>query len=248
MSVNVALHEGIHALACLALGADLSVYTALSVECAGGSVAASKIVAGSAPLANLVIGAFVYWLLRRSVNAADEVWYMGWLFMLVNWLAGAGYLLFSGVAGVGDIAVVIEGGEPGWLWRGLTLLVGALLYLGLIAVALHLFGARVGGTADERISRSQKMATWSYVGIVLAVLLASLFHPLGFASLPVIAGLAGALFGQSPLLWMMQWFRAKAFPKSSGEPLQIPPNRLLLIAGIIVTLIYGVGLGRGIYF
>jgi hypothetical protein len=92
------------------------------------------------------------------------------------------------------------------------------------------------------------MAFWSYIGIIIPVLLASLFHPAGFTSLPAIAGMAAALLGQSPLLWMMQWFSAKSFPKSSGHPLQIPPNRLLLIAGLIVTVIYGVGLGRGIYF
>ena len=248
MSLNVAIHEGIHALACLAVGADLSVYTALSVECSGGTTAGSKFVSLSAPLANLIIGAAVYWLLRRSTGASDEVWYTGWLFMLVNWLAGAGYLLFSGVAGVGDIAAVLEGWQPAWLWRGLTLLGGAVLYLGVIAVALRLFGTRVGGTDDERISRAQKLAVWSYVGVVIPVVLASLFHPAGFTGLPAVAGMAAAVLGQSPLLWMMQWFRAKSFPKRNGVPLQIRPNGAIPAAAIIVAFLYGVGWGRGIFF
>lgn len=152
------------------------------------------------------------------------------------------------MAGVGDVATVIEGLEPAWLWRGLVLLVGAALYLGLIAVALHLFGTRVGGTTDERIGRAQKLAVWSYVGIVIPVVLASLLHPEGFTGLPAIAGMAAAFLGQSPLLWMMQWFRASTFAKRDGDPLQIRANRAIPLAAIIVALLYGVGLGRGIFF
>ncbi len=168
--------------------------------------------------------------------------------MLVNLLAGAGYLLFSSVAGVGDITVFLDGWQPAWLWRGLALLLGAALFLGLIAVALRLFGTRIGGTDDERIGRAQKLGTWSYVGVVIPVVLASLFHPAGFTGLPAVAGMAGALLGQSPLLWMMQWFRAKSFPKRDGPPLQIRSNRAMTTAAVIVALLYGVGLGRGIFF
>lgn len=248
MSLNVAVHEAVHALACPLVGGDLQVYTALSVECAGGSNAASKIVSGSAPFFNLLIGAALYFYLRGRPSLSDTSWYTSWLLMLANFLSGAGYFIFSGVAGVGDMAAVIAGWQPPLLWRGLLFLIGALLFIGLIALSLRVFGTRVGGTTDEQIGRASRLAIWSYIGFLLPVILAALFNPDGLGGLPAVAGLAAVIFGQSPLLWMMQWFRAKTFPKLPGDPLQIRPSWALIAAAILVVVLYGIILGRGIYF
>jgi hypothetical protein len=44
--------------------------------------------------------------------------------MMMNWFYGAGYFIFSGLSNVGDWAVVINGWDPNWLWRGLMPIVG----------------------------------------------------------------------------------------------------------------------------
>jgi hypothetical protein len=248
MSLNVAVHEAVHALACPLVGGELQVYTALSVECAGVSGVAGKIVSGSAPFFNLLIGAALYFYLRGQPSLSDTPWFATWLLMLANFLSGAGYFIFSGVAGVGDMAVVIAGWQPTLLWRGLLFLVGALMFIGLIALSLRVFGLRVGGTADEQIGRASRLAFWAYIGFLLPVVLAALFNPDGLGGLPAVAGLAAVLFGQSPLLWMMQWFRAETFTKLPGDPLQIRPSWVLIAVAFLVVALYGIVLGRGIYF
>jgi hypothetical protein len=248
MSLNVALHEAVHAVACPLVGGDLQIYTALAVDCVGVTGAAGRFVAGSAPLINLVIGFALYAYLRREARLAGNAWYGVWLFMLASWLSGAGYLLFSGVANVGDMAAVIEGWSPPWLWRGLLLVVGAGAFMWVIALALRVFGTRVGGTRDEQFGRASRMAIFSYVGFILPIALAALFHPAGLNSLPVLAGLAAVLFGQSPLLWMMQWFRAAIFVKLPGEPLVVRSSPSIIVAAVVVVALYAFVLGRGITF
>lgn len=247
-AINVGFHESVHSIACALTGGEVEGLSALAAYCDLVGESTRRTVAFSAPLVNLIIGTGLYLFLRRRPAPAGMGWYFLWLLMLMNWLAGSGYFLFSGVAGVGDMAVVIDGLEPGWVWRGLMLVVGLVLYAGAIWLALKLFGHYVGGTADEQIGRASRMAVWAYVGAVLAVLVASLFNTEGLLSLPVTAGLAGVVFGLSPLLWMMQWFRARTFEKRAGEPLSIPRSWPVVAGAVVALLVYGVWLGHGLTF
>ena len=111
-SLNVAFHEGVHALTCLAVGSHLQEYSALYVSCDSPTVLQGKMVAGSAPLYNLLAGVLLWVILRNSRRQASELQFFLWLFMLMNWFWGAGYLIFSGIANVGDFAVVISGWQP----------------------------------------------------------------------------------------------------------------------------------------
>ncbi len=115
-------------------------------------------------------------------------------------LYGLGYVMFSGVAGIGDIANVISGWEPVWLWRVLTTLVGSLMFMGCFWLALREFGKMVGGEPDEQIGRANKLSILSYVASLLVVL-AGLFNTFGFLSLPVMAGLWLLIQGGDPALW-----------------------------------------------
>jgi len=67
---------------------------------------------------------------------ASETQFFLWLFMLMNWCYGAGYLIFSGIANVGDWAVVIHGWEPIWLLRILMIVVGTLIFMFFVRLAL----------------------------------------------------------------------------------------------------------------
>jgi hypothetical protein len=125
--------------------------------------------------------------------------------MLMNWLYGAGYWMFSGIANVGDWAVVIEGWEPHWLLRVGMAVFGALVYMLFVWLALRLFGRMVGGDGSEQIGRANKLGLISYVTSVVVVLLAGLFSPYGPLGLPAVAGFAAAAGSLSPLVWMMRW-------------------------------------------
>ena len=248
ISFNVASHEGVHALACLAVGGDLQEYSALYESCDSSTVAQGKIVAGSAPTYNLIAGALFWIILRNSRRQASETQFFLWLLMLMNWFYGAGYFIFSGIANVGDWAVVINGWEPSWLWRVLMTIVGTLFFVFFVRLGLQEFGKIAGGDADEQIRRANKLCILSYVTSFVVILMAGFFCPYGLLSLPVTAGLFAVAGALSPFLWMMRWFRTKGFAKLDKEPLEIHRKWLWLVAAVIVVFTYVFILGRTLYF
>ena len=245
--LNVAFHEGVHALACLAVGSHLQEYSALYVECYSPTEPQAKIVAGSAPTFNLIAGLLLWIILRNSRKQASETQFFLWLFMLINWCYGAGYLMFSGIANVGDWAVVIKGWEPNWLWRVLMTIAGALFFMLFVRLALGEFGRMVGGDSDEQIRSANKLWILSYITSFVVILIAGFFCPFGVLSLPVTAGLFAVIVPLSPLLWMSRWFQTTTFVKLVKEPLEIQRKWQWLATAAIVVFTYAFILGRTIY-
>jgi hypothetical protein len=248
ISLTVGFHEGIHALTCLAVGGRLLEYSALYESCDSATIFQRKMVAGSAPTFNLLAGVLLWIILQRSRKQAPQTWFFLWLFMLMNWFYGAGYFIFSGIANVGDWAVVISGWEPGWLWRAIMALAGTLLFVFFVRLGLQDFGNMVGGEPDEQIQRANKLFILSYLTSFVVVLSAGFFCPYGLSSLPVTAGLAAVLGALSPFLWMVRWFRTKRSVKLDKEPLEIQRKWQWLATGAIVVFTYVFVLGRTLYF
>ncbi len=247
VSLTIGLHEGVHALTCVLVGGDLQELSALHVVCEAGG-AQAKLVAGSASIANLLLGVVSLAMLRGTGDERRERQFFWWLFMLTNWLYGAGYWMFSGIGNIGDWATVIAGWQPHWLWRLLMTLVGVGSYLFLVWFALHELGKIIGGEGDEQIGRAVRLGLLAYVTAAAVVLLAGLLNPYGLASVPVLAGLLAVLGGLSPLLWMMQWFRARGFAKRAKAPLVIRRQGAWIVAAVAALVVYGVVLGRTVYF
>ncbi|GJM42649.1 MAG: hypothetical protein DHS20C20_29310 [Ardenticatenaceae bacterium] len=248
ISLTIAIHEGFHALACIAVGGNLLEYSALHVQCSVLPTAPDKFVAGSAAIGNILLGLAILAYLRSNSPKTSELKFFLWLFMLMNWMNGAGYLMFSGIANVADWAEVIQSWEPPWLWRTVLTVVGTGLYTLFVWLALAELGKIIGGTEEEQISRAVKLGLISYATAVFVVLGAGFFSPFGMSSLAVVAGLIGIVAGMSPLLWMMQWFRAKMFVKLQGQALAIQRQWRWIIVSVVVVLVYVVILGRTIYF
>lgn len=250
VSLTIAFHEGIHALTCVIFGGDLQEYSALHVSCdrLAMPIWQSKMISGSASVANLIMGGVFLILLRRSRHQSSERQFFFWLFMSVNWFNGAGYWAFSGVANVGDWANVIVGWEPHLLWRILMTVVGFGSFMYFVWVALKELGKIIGGSPDEQIGRASKLGLISYATAGGVVLLAGIFHPAGMGSLAVVAGLMAVLGGLSPLAWMAQWFRSKSFVKLEKRPLEIHRQWSWIAAAGIAVFVYAFILGRTIYF
>jgi hypothetical protein len=248
ISLTVAFHEGVHALACISVGGELLEYSALYESCDSPTDWQAKIVAGSAPTFNLIAGVLLWIILRNSRKRASETQFFLWLFMLMNWFYGAGYLILSGIANIGDWAVVIKGWEPSWLWRVLMTTVGILLFMFFVRLGLREFSKMVGGDADEQIRRANKLWILSYVTSFVVVLMAGFFCPYGFLSLPVTAGISAVLGALSPFLFMTRWFRTKTFVKLVKEPLEIHRKWQWLLMAFIVVFVYVFILGRTLYF
>ena len=244
-----AIHEGVHALTCLGVGGELQEFSAMHVLCDYDTVWQAKIISGLAAVVNIILGTLLLLILRRSHNRSSETQFFLWLFMLMNWLLGAGYWMFSGIANVGDWATVIDGWEPSWLWRLAMAVVGTAVYMGFVWLSLHELGKIIGGhDGKEQIGRATKLGIISYVTVVLVTLAAALFNPYGMTGLPAIAALLLALGGMSPLLWMMQWFRAKSFVKVEKAPLAITRQWAWVVMAVVVIFVDAVILGRTIYF
>ena len=248
ISVTVAFHEGVHALTCVAVGGDLLEYSALYESCDSPTRLDAKIVAGSAPTFNLLAGVLLWIILRHLRKQSSEIRFFFWLFMVMNWLYGAGYFIFSGIANIGDWAVVINGWEPNWLWRVLMIIVGTLCFLLFIRLTLQELGRIIGSNEDEQIRSATKLCILSYATSFIVILMAGLFCPYGFFSLPVTAGIFAVLGALSPLLWMMRWFRTNIIVKVVKEPLEIHRNWRWIISAGIVVFFYIFILGRTLYF
>ncbi|MFN3267371.1 MAG: hypothetical protein ACK41E_11100 [Deinococcales bacterium] len=248
ISLNVAAHEGVHALTCRAIGGDLREYSALYVSCDGLTSLQMKLLDGSAPTFNLIMGVLLWFLLARTAKQTSEVRYFIWLSMLMNLLYGAGNWMFSGIAGVGDMATVVSGWEPSWLWRSALTVIGSALYMFFIWLALREFGKMVGGSAEEQFRRANLLCLLAYVTAVGVILAASFLSPPGLLSLPVTAGLFAVLGALSPLLWMMQWFQSNTFIKPARAPLEIRRQWQWVVAALFVTFAYVFVLGRTFYF
>jgi hypothetical protein len=248
ISFNVAFHEGVHALACVAVGGDLLEYSALYESCDSPTDWQAKIVAGSAPTFNLLAGVLLWVILRNARKRSSETQFFLWLFMLMNWCYGAGYFMLSGIANIGDWAVVVNGWEPSWLWHVLMTVVGIVLFIVFVRLALQEFGKMVGGDADEQIQRANRLWILSYITSFMVVLMAGFFCPYGPLSLPVTAGLFAVIGALSPLLWMTRWFRTKNFVKLVKEPLEIRRKWQWLLMAFVVVFVYVFILGRTLYF
>lgn len=248
ISLTVAFHEGIHALTCIAVGGHLQEYSALYESCDSSTKLQAKIIAGSAPTYNLIAGVLLLIILRSSNKKPPETWFFLWLFMLMNWCYGACYLIFSGITNIGDLAVVISGWEPNWLWRVLLTIAGTLFVMFFVRLALQEFGKMVGGDPNEQIQRANKLFILSYITSFVVVLSASFFCPYSLLSLPVMAGIAAVLGALSPLLGMVRWFRTENFVKLAKEPLEIRRRWQWIVAALIVVFTYVYILGRTLYF
>ncbi len=207
-----------------------------------------KIVAGSAPTLNIVAGLVLWIILRKARKLTSEAWFLLWLLMMMNLCYGAGYFMLSGIANIGDWAVVIEGWELNWLWRVLMAVGGVLLFIIFLHMGLVEFGKMVGGDGEEQIRRTNKLWIWSYVTSFAVVVIAGFFCPYGPLSLPVTAGVFAVLGALSPFIWMIRWFRTKRFVKLVKEPLEIHRKWQWISASVIVVIVYTFILGRTLYF
>jgi hypothetical protein len=248
ISLTVAFHEGVHALTCLTIGGHLREYSALYESCEYTALDQDKIVAGSAPIFNLLAGSLLWIILRNLRGKTSEIQFFLWLFMLMNWFYGAGYLIFSGIANIGDYAVVISGWQPDWLWRVLMTIVGILLFMIFVKLGLQELGKMIGGQTEEQLNRANRLCILSYSTAFIVVLIAGFFCPFGLLSLPVVAGLSAVLGALSPFLWMMRWFRTDRFQKSEMAPLTIERKWQWIFIAVIVVFVYTFILGRTLYF
>lgn len=241
------VHEGIgHGGACLLVGGIPQELTTAYFEWDSGAVSdtARRFVAAGGTLANL-LASLLFWLaFRTSVSFSPYIRSFLWLSMSVNYFVAAGYPLFSGVGGIGDWVVVVDGWEPRIAWRiGLAVIGGATYFWGVLA-SLRLLSPLIGSRASGRQPRAVRFTVASYLVGCVTSTLGSLLNPLGIGL--VFTSAAAHFGGTSALAWMAQMLRGPRAPEHDLEPLLVDRNyRWIATAGVLLA-IHIVVLGPGI--
>lgn len=234
--LTILFHESIHALVCVLLGGEVRSFSAVHVSCQCDSSANSKLVAGSASIANLILAAGLWPLLRRVGQSDGRLVFFIWLLFSMNLFTGAGYWFGSGMVGAGDWAVVIDGWQPRWLYQIGLVILGGVGLLAAVGWSLVEFARLLDRDDEKPIGRAQIVAMVCYAASFVAVFILGLAQPGGPFSLPSIASMIGVLGGLSPLLWMMQWFRAEMFKLRGSRPLVIEPSSWITALAVIAVL------------
>jgi hypothetical protein len=253
-SLGSVVHEGLgHGGACLIVGGIPRELSSMDFDCDlhGLGAVAEKIVAAGGTLTNLILGLGALSLYRRIPDTSSPLWrFSVWLFAAVNLMTGTGYFLFSGVGGIGDWAVVIEGLEPPWFWRGVLALSGAGLYFLTTRYLFNALGPFIGAARPERYRRALELATVSYIAGGVVSLLAGFLNPAGLA-LVAISGAAASLGGTSGLAWGPQMLRGT--PTAAVDPPATDPQVIkrswwvIAIAGA-ASVVFILILGPGVHF
>lgn len=246
------LHEGVgHGGACLAVGGTPRLWTSVSFECdtSGLAPAAVAIVAAGGTIVNLLAGAIAARMYARRKDGPVSLRYVLWLFAAINLMQAFGYLLFSGVGGIGDWATVMSAVHPAWVWRIALAAGGGALYWVTTERAFRVLGQFIGGAPAGRYAIGRRLSLAAYGTGAGLYLMAGALNPGGLLLLAVSAA-AASLGGTCGLAWGPQLLRrgARVTGESGAEP---PPARIprefgVIAAAGIVAFLFVFGLGPGV--
>jgi len=241
------LHEGLgHGGACLVVGGQPRILSSLHFhgDTTGLAPWALRLIGAGGTLVNLAVGAVVLTCLPALRSASPQIRYLAWLGAIVNLFQGAGYLLFSGVAGIGDWASVIQGFSPRWLWRAGLALVGGVSYFLVMRVAMISLGPFIGGERS-RYRRALALSLIPYVTGSALYIVSGLFNPAG-AALVVASAVASSVGGTCGFLWAPQLLLGESIPPASNPLTPIARSWPWIGAAGVVMLLFISILGPGV--
>jgi len=237
------LHEGAgHGGACLLTGGHALVESTVHFDCS----ADNRLVDAAGTIANLIAGA-VAWRMSRVRWHSIHVAYCVWLTMTVNLLQGGGYLLYSGVANIGDWADFIKGLGPQAVLRVGLIGVGACLYAFFVWIALTALAPFVGGDLASRWRIARRLTLGPYLAGGILSCVAGLFNPVGMILIGISAA-AASLGGTSGLAWMWQFFRNPRFRTDGPQLGPLRRSAGWIIAGAVTAAAFIGLLGPGVRF
>jgi len=245
--IATGLHEHLgHTLTCILLGARPVEVGAFYVDCNYATLSATgiRLVALAGPLVSLLIGIFSFLFLKRQSLRSSAAFYFVWLLGSIGFMSATGYLLFSGLSGLGDFGTGPDGvfyqASPEWLWRALLTLSGLVSYAGIIYLSVRILNPRIAGLGRARIGSARQLANTSYLTGALVSVGIGLLNPYGFVIVATSA-VASSLGATSGLLWMMQLLDLKLDVPAPG--LTVERSWGWIALGAIVTVLYALILG-----
>lgn len=249
--ISIGLHEHLgHALTCILLGGHPSELGAAYVNCdyTGMSDLRIRLVALAGPVVSLVIGLVSFLVLRFRAPRTSNAYYFVWLLGSFGLMSATGYLLFSGVTGIGDFGTSRDGLiyqlAPEWLWRTSLTIIGIASYFASVLIAVREIDPHIAGAGRARIRSARLLALTSYLTGAVTSIGIGLLNPHGFI-IVAISSAASSLGAASGLLWMMQLLNRD---RQVAEPgLVIQRSWRWMALGAIVTIFYAVIFGPTIH-
>lgn len=248
--LGTAIHEHLgHGASCLGLGGQFKEVGAFYVDChyQGMSDLNIRLMALAGPLASLVQGFLAFAAFRQSRDASPHLRFFLWLLGSLGLMTATGYLLFSGLTGLGDFGVSRDGTfyqvSPEWLWRVLLILLGAAGYALTVRTMLSTMDTLIGGSGPDRMRRAAGLALTAYLTGGLVSVLIGLLNPQGIF-IVLASAAAASLGGTSALAWTMTFLKRDR--TTTDPPLILSRQWSWIAAGLIFTLIYGLWLGPSI--
>lgn len=247
-----ALHEHAgHALACYSLGGHIKELGAFYVDCEYESLSnmGNRLVALAGPLISLIVGILGVALFNRASKSNSQLKYFLWHFATVNLMTAAGYVLFSGMAGIGDLGTsqygVFYQAQPEWIYRVGLAVLGLAGYYWVIRVSIRKMDDFIGGEGRERVNRAQTLSLVSYLTGGLVAALIGLLNPYGLV-IVLVSSVASSMGGTSGLAWMMQLLDRK---KNTGDaPFTMERSWGWIALSVTFLLAYTIVFGPTIYF
>jgi hypothetical protein len=243
----VGLHEHLgHTTACILLGSHPIEVGAFYVNCdySGLSDLRIQLVTLAGPLVSLLIGIISFLGLRLRPPRSNSAFYFVWLLGTVGLMAATGYLLFSGVSGIGDFGSTRDGAfyqaTPEWFWRLVLTLAGMASYYLVIYISVRMIDPHIAGEGRTRIRFASLLALMSYLTGAMVSILTGLLNPHGLI-IVLISSAASSLGATSGLLWMMQLLDRKRVIPPPGLVFQ--RSWVWIGLGVVVTTVYALVLG-----
>lgn len=250
--IAVALHEHLgHTAACLILGSHPKEVGAFYVDCnyTGMSEFYIRLVALAGPVVSLGIGIVCFHVLHRHPPRTPTAYYFVWLLGSIGLMSATGYLLFSGISGIGDLGTTPDGvfymASPEWLYRIVLSIAGIASYVWVIHIAVREIDPHFSGSGTTRIHYARMLVLVSYITGAVVYTAIGMLNPHGFVIVATSA-VASSMGATSGLLWMMQLLDRQRQVPSPG--LMIKRSWAWIAAGCIVTVFYAVILGPTIYY
>lgn len=232
------LHEGLgHGVTAWLSGAHQLTISTVALQCD----IDTRWISANGTLVNLFFGAVFWIILLKPQGYHPATRYFLVLAMAGNLFTGTGYFFFSGVTNYGDWAAVIRGLQPHWMWQfGLVAVGMASYYASMLVVAAKLKAFRGGGGPQ----RLRGLCWTPYITDGILAGLGGLLNPLGL--IYVVTSALPSTLGANAGLWSLP---SMVRPSKSGEEDQVGAIRhspLWIAAGVVVSLLFIVVLGRGL--
>jgi len=245
MPVLTVWHEiGGHAAFCAAQGGHIATIGAFYVECTGLSGVHEVLVACAGVLVNALLAALAFFCWRRIEGV---IWRLVlWLIWVSESFVAAGYFLFSGVTGFGDLGVGNGGsliGAPNPIaFRIAEAIVGGGAYFLLVRAAMRSLNEMVGTGPDSRRSH-RRIAHIYYATAGLCAVVVGLANPVGIVI--TIMSAAASSFGG------LAGFISIGYASgNSGEakPYVVDRNWTIVACGLFVLAAFAIVLGPSRHF